>query len=99
MGRTRLLCGQGLGVTVVVLPFDWCLVSEFRVESPAVVPGFDPVADRQAGFGSGFEHSPIDEFFLQRGQERFGGSVVPTHSGAAHRLVHSVMVAEFGVLV
>lgn len=78
---------------------DWCLVSESRVEPAAAVPGFDPVADRQTGFGPGSEPSPIDEFFLQSGEERFGGGVVPTHSGTTHRLQDAVTFAEFGVLV
>ena len=69
------------------------------MEPPAVVPGFDPVADRKAGLSSGCEHSPVDEFLLQRGQERFGGSVVPAHSGAAHRLGYSVTVTQVGELV
>ena len=68
------------------------------MEPPAVVPGFDPVTDRQTGLSPGFERSPVDEFFLQCGQEGFGGSVVPADSGAAHRLGHSVAVAQLGEL-
>lgn len=57
------------------------------------------MADRQAGFGSGAERPAVDEFFLQRGEERLGGGVVPTHSGMTHRLQDAVTFAEFGVLV
>jgi transposase len=47
-GRTRLLCGQGVGgVTVVVLPFDRGSVAEHGAEPAAVVPRFDPMTDRR----------------------------------------------------
>ncbi len=69
------------------------------MEPAAVVPGFDPVADGEAGLSSGCEYSPVNEFFLQRGQDRVGGGVVPAHSGAAHRLGYSVTVAQVGELV
>ena len=76
-GQTPLLCGQGFGgVTVVVLPFDRRQVFEHGAELAAVVPGFDPVTDSRAGFGAGAEHPPVDEFFLQGGQERLGRGVV-----------------------
>ena len=68
------------------------------MEPAAVVPGFDPVTDSKAGFGAGAEHPPVDEFFLEGGQERFGRCVVPAHPGAAHRLESAVSSAKVGEL-
>jgi Transposase len=98
VGRTRLLCGQGVGVvTVVVLPFDWCLVSDDGAETAAVVPGFDPVTDRDPGLSVGTERRSIDEFFLQRGEERFDRGVVPAHPGSTHGLGDTVSAAQVAV--
>jgi len=97
-GRTRLLCGQGGGVlAVVVLPLDWCLVSDHGASASTVVSGFDPVADRDAGLGVGAERGSVDEFFLQRGVERLRWCVVPAHPGSAYGLCDTVGGAQVAV--
>jgi hypothetical protein len=55
------------------------------------------VTDRQAGFGSGTERPAVDEFFLQGGEERFGGGVVPTHSGLS--VVYTLLFVSIGPLL
>ena len=40
------------------------------MEPAAVVPGFDPVADGEAGLSTGAEGAPVDEFFVRGGELR-----------------------------
>jgi hypothetical protein len=56
VGRTRLLCAQGFGVVAENgLPFDWLSVFDEGASTPQVVPGVDPVPDRDAGLGAGMK--------------------------------------------
>jgi hypothetical protein len=84
-------------LTVVVLPSDRCVGSDHGAEAAPVVPGFDLVTDRDAGLSAGRECGSVDEFFLQRGEERFRWGAAPTHPGAADRLGDAVAVAEVSV--
>ena len=84
-------------LTVVVLPSGWCLVSDDGAETAPVVPGFDPVTDRYPGLSAGTEYGSVDEFLLQRGEERFRWGVVPTHPGSSYGLGDAVAAAEVAV--
>lgn len=84
-------------MTVVILPSDWCLVSDHGAETAAVVAGFDPVADRDPGLSMGTQCRAVDEFLLQRREERFGRCVVPAHPGSTQGLGDAVTFAQVAV--
>ena len=59
----------------------------------SVVEDLDVVRDRESCSGVGGEHLLVVHLVLQAREERFGGSVVPAHPGAAHRLAKPVRLA------
>ena len=54
--------------------------------SAGVVPAVDPGGDVAAGLLAGAVAAPVEEFFLQGGEERLGGGVVQGAAGASHGL-------------
>ena len=54
----------------------------------------DPSGDISSGFGAGLVVAPVEEFFLQGGEERFGRGVVQGAAGLSHGLGDAEAVAD-----
>src|SRR6266487_1903672 len=80
---------------VVFFEFGRAAVSEGAVQPGAVVPG-DVLHDRPPGGSLGGPGSQIDQLALERGEERFGKSVVPALTGPAKGQGDSAVAGERG---
>jgi hypothetical protein len=60
-------------------------VTETRVEPGSIVEDLDVFGNRLAGFRSGREYRPMNEFVLQRREKRFREGVVPALPDPSHR--------------
>ena len=78
--------------------FEWGAVAEGGVQPTAVVEDLDVFGDGESRSSSGGPGLPVVHLVLQGGEERFGGGVVPAHSGAPEAGSHVFVLAELGEL-
>src|ERR1700686_2849860 len=60
-----------------------------------VIPAFDKLEDRHAGFDLGFEAAAVKQLALEGGKETLAHGVVETVSHRAHRRPHPGLVTAF----
>src|SRR5216683_2304294 len=58
-----------------------------------VVPAFDELEDRHAGFALGFEAAAVEQFAFERGEETLAHRVVEAIADRAHRGSHARLAA------
>ena len=58
-----------------------------------IVPAFDELEAGNAGFGLGFELSPVEQFAFERGEEALAHGVVVAIADRAHRRAHAHFLA------
>ena len=63
----------------------WGSVPEAGVKPSGIIEPLNVFDNSPTGMVSGGEHGAVDQFILQRAEERFGHRVVPTHAGAPGR--------------
>ena len=78
--------------------FQGRLVAEAAVEPLPIVEHLNVFGNSAASAFSGGEDVPVDEFVLQRTEERFSHRIVPAHTGPTHARLHVVFFQEGGEL-
>jgi hypothetical protein len=77
--------------------FDRALVGKTRVQSRAIIEGFDVVEEGGASFGQGAEAMMVNQFVFEAAPKRLDEGIVVAVALASHRSEQSVLSQNMAV--